>query len=109
MKRVKAKSNSREWTSQTLSNIPLIGWRVLNVFVEKNKDKLESEEIKKALKGKLEKNALGGALGLFGKYRNREILLYPLIKKTPTNTVWEINPKYFPIIKEHIKKIKEYL
>src|SRR3989344_2411248 len=109
MKKDKTNNNSREWTVETLHQIPLNGWKVLNVFVQKNKNILDSEEIKEALKGKLAGKRLGGALGIFGKYRTREHLLSPLVKLTHTKTVWEIQPKYFPMIKEHVQKIGKYL
>ena len=89
-KKQKIKKDSREWTSETLHQIPLNGWRVLNVFVQKNKNILNSEEIQAALKGKLDGKKLGGALGIFGKYRTREHLLSPLIKLTYKKTVWEV-------------------
>lgn len=109
MKKIKINKSSMEWTSETLHQIPLNGWRVLNVFVQKNKNILDSEEIKEALKGKLTGFRLGSALGIFGKYRTKEHLLYPLVKLTHKKTVWEVNSKYFSIVKDYIQKIEKYL
>ena len=108
MKKMLSKIN-KTWTEDDLKKLSLNALRILSVFVKKNKLELSGEEIKEALKGKLEDKALGASMGLFSKYKNKDRLISPLLKISHGNSIWEIDKKYVSMLKDYIVKIEKYL
>lgn len=109
MSKKSKKTKLTGWTDKNFVDVPASVWKILSLFIKENKDVLSSEEVKKLMGDKIDGRQLGAWLGVLGKYKGREPLLFPILKKGHGNMVWQLNGAYRLKIKEFLNKIEKYL
>lgn len=99
--------NKSLWTKEEIKKLPFNLLKVLNLFVEKDKQFLDTNQIEEGLglKGK----KMGGILGAFKKVSgDKDPLIYPLFPVGRGNR-WVLNKNASKMVEEAIKEVKDYL